>query len=123
MHSFDRFYVVTKFILPSIGDLKFSNLNYNNTCAYLDNKNAQDTETRNYMLDLKTFCKKIEPFVVHYKGLIKSYNNTVYNILENEINLLLPEIPRMQKCGIITKLVSSFTGLAYEGISSFLHHR
>ena len=23
-HSFDRFYVVTKFILPSIGDLNFS---------------------------------------------------------------------------------------------------
>ena len=32
-HSFDRFYVVTKFILPLVGDLKFSNLNYNNTCA------------------------------------------------------------------------------------------
>ena len=39
-HSFDRFYVVTKFILPSLGDLKFSNLNYDNTCAYLDSKNV-----------------------------------------------------------------------------------
>ena len=75
------------------------------------------------MLDLKTFCKKIEPFVVYYKRLIKSYNNTTHNILENEINLLLPQIPRKQKCGIITTLVSSFIGLAYEGISSFLHHR
>ena len=37
-HSFDKFYVVTKFILPSIGDLNFSKLNYDNTCAYLDNK-------------------------------------------------------------------------------------
>ena len=37
-HLFDRFYVVTKFILPSIGDLKFSKLNYDNTCASLDNK-------------------------------------------------------------------------------------
>ena len=44
-HSFDRFYVVTKFILPSLGDLKFSDLNYDNTCAYLDNRNAQNTET------------------------------------------------------------------------------
>ena len=35
-HSFDRFYVVTKFILPSIGDLKFSTLKNDNTCAYLD---------------------------------------------------------------------------------------
>ena len=33
-HSFDRFYVVTKFILPSIGDLNFSQLNYENTSAY-----------------------------------------------------------------------------------------
>ena len=42
MHSFDRFYVVTKFILPSIGDLKFSKLNYDNTCAYLDNRECPE---------------------------------------------------------------------------------
>ena len=92
-------------------------------CAYLDSKNAQNTETRKYMLDLRTFCKKIEPFVVYYKRLIRSYNNTVHTILENEINLLLHQIPRKQKCGIITTVVSSFIGLAYEGISSFLYHR
>ena len=83
-HSFDRFYVVKKFILPLIRDLKFSNLNYDNTCAYLDNINAQNTETKKYMQDLRTFCKKIEPFVVYYKRLIKSYNNTAHNILEND---------------------------------------
>ena len=93
VHSFDRFYVVTKFMLPSLGDLKFSDLNYDNTCAYLDNSNAQNTETQKYMLDLKTFCKKIEPFVTYYKRLMKSYNNAVQNILEKEINLLLPQIP------------------------------
>ena len=69
------------------------------------------------------FCKKIEPFVLYYKRLIKSYNNTAHNILENEINLIIPQIPRKQKCGIITMLVSSFIGLAYEGISSFLHQK
>ena len=122
-HSFDRFYVVTRFLLPSLGDLKFSNLNFDNTCAYLDNKNAQDMETRKYMLDLKTFCKKIEPFVNYYKRLIKSYNNTMHNILEKEINLLLPQIPKVQKCRIITTLVFSFIGLAYEDISSFLHNK
>ena len=37
--------------------------------------------------------------------------------------LPLPQIPRIQKYGIITSLVSSFIGLAYEGISSFLHQR
>ena len=25
VHSFDRFYVVTKFMLPTVGDIKFSN--------------------------------------------------------------------------------------------------
>ena len=43
------------------------------------------------MLDLKTFCRKIEPFVTYYKRL--------------------------------TMLVSSFIGLAYEGISSFLQNK
>ena len=74
------------------------------------------------MLDLITFCKKIEPFVIYYKRLIKLYNSTAYNILKNEIDLILSQVPRKQKCGIITTLVSSFIGLAYEGISRFLHH-
>ena len=123
IHLFDRFYIVTKFILPSIGDLKFSNLNYDKTCAYMDNKDTQSTETRKYMLDLRTFCKKIEPFVIYYERLVTSYNHTVQNILEYEINLILPQVQRKQKHGIITTLVSSFIGLAYEGISGFLHHR
>ena len=46
-----------------------------------------------------------------------------HNTLENEINIILPQAPKKQKCGIITTLVSSFTGLVYDGISSFLHHK
>ena len=75
------------------------------------------------MLDLMTFCKKIEPFVYYYKRLIKLYNNMTHNILKNEINLILPQIPRKQKHGIITTLVFSFIGLPYEGISSFIHNK
>ena len=93
-HSFDRFYVLTKFILLSIGDLKFSKLNYDNTCTYLDSRNAQNTETRKHMLDLMTFCKKREPFVLYCKRLIKSYNNMAHNILENEINLIFTSNPK-----------------------------
>ena len=122
-HSFHRFYIVTKFILPYTGDLNFSTLNYDNTCAYLDNKSVHNTESRKYMLDLMMFCRKIEPFVLYYERLIKSYNNTAKNILENERNQILPMIPRQQKCGIITPQVSSFLGLVYDGISSFLHHK
>ena len=95
-YSFDRFYVVTKFILPSIRDLNFSKLNYDNTCAYLDSKNILDADTKKYMLDLITFCKRIEPFIIYYKRLIKSYNNTAHNILRNEIDLILPQVPRKQ---------------------------
>ena len=36
VHSFDRFYVVTKFMLPTIGDIKFSRLNFDDTCAYMN---------------------------------------------------------------------------------------
>ena len=60
------------------------------------------------MFDLMTFCKKIELFVIYSKRLNKSYNNTAHNILKNEVNLILPQTPRKQKCGVITTLVSSF---------------
>ena len=79
LHSFDRFYVV----LPFIGDLNFSKLNYDNTCAYLDIKNVNDTESKKHMLHLISFCKMTEPFITYYKRLIKSCNNTAHNILEN----------------------------------------
>ena len=58
-HSFDRFYEVTKFMLLMIGDLKFSKLDIDDTCAYMENKFAQNTESRKYMLELKAFCNKI----------------------------------------------------------------
>ena len=95
VHSFDRFYVATKFILPSIGDLKFSKLNYDNTCTYLNDRSTKSSETRKHILDLMTFCKKIDPFVMLYKRLIKSYSRMAHNILENEINLILPQVTKM----------------------------
>ena len=39
------------------------------------------------------------------------------------MDLILPQIPAKQNCGITTTLVSGFIGLACEGISSFLHNR
>ena len=112
VHSFNRFYIVTKFILPSIEDIKFSKLKYDNTCAYMNKEYAPNTDSRKYLTEL------IRPFVLYYRKLINSYDITAHNILENEIKPLLPQISK-QKCGIITTLVSGFIGLAYEGISSF----
>ena len=62
-HSFDRFYVVTKFMPPMIGDLKFSKLDYDYTCAYMNKDYAPNTDSRKYLLELKTYCNKIKPFV------------------------------------------------------------
>ena len=121
-HSFDRFYIVTKFILPSIEDIKFSRLNYNNPCAYMNNEYTPNTDSRKYLTELKTYCNKIKPFVFYYRQLINSYNKTAYNILEDEIKPLLPQISK-QKCSIITTLVSGFIGLAYEELSSFLQQK
>ena len=91
VHSFDRFYIVTKFILPSIEDIKFSKLKYDNTCAYMNKEYAPNTDSRKYLTELKTYCNKIRPFVSYYRKLINSYNITAYNILENSIKPLLPQ--------------------------------
>ena len=89
-HSFDRFCLVTKFMLSMIGDLKFSKLDFDDTYAYMENEYAQNTELRRYILELKAFCNK----VTYYTKLINSYNNTVQNILEKEMKLLLPQVNR-----------------------------
>ena len=121
-HSFDGIYIVTEFMLPSMGDIKFSKLNFGHTCAYMNKEYAPNTDSRKYLTELKTYCNKIKPFVSYYNNLIKSYNTTIYYILENEIKPLLTQISR-QKHGIITTLNSDFIGLAYEGISSFLKRK
>ena len=36
LHSFDRYYVVTKFELPKIKDLHLTTVQFDSTCSYLD---------------------------------------------------------------------------------------
>ena len=102
-----------------IGDIKFSKLNYDNTCMYMKKEYTPNTDSRKYLIEFRTYCNEIKPFVSYYSKLIHSCNRTANNILQNEIRLLLPQVSR-QKHGIITTLVSNFIGLAYEGISTFL---
>ena len=109
-------------MLPTIGDIKFSKLNFDHTCAYMKKEDAPNTDSRKYLTELRAYCNKIKPIVSYYSKLIDSYNKTAHNILHNEIRLLLSKVSR-QKQGIITTLVSSFIGLAYEGISSFLQQK
>ena len=72
-----------------IGDLKFSKLDFDYTCAYMEKEYALNTDSRKYMLELRAYCNKVTPFVTYYNKLINSYNNTTHNILEKEIKLLL----------------------------------
>ena len=60
-HSFNKFYVVTKFMLPMIGDLKFSKINFDYACTYMNKEYAPNKDSRKYLLELKTYCKKIKP--------------------------------------------------------------
>ena len=109
--------MVTKFILPTINDLKFSPVDFDSECSYLIvnlNKHRYATQ---YFPNIKNFCKKIVPFIDFYKKQIDYYNKTVHDILTKEIPLILLNFPknRKQKRGIITLLVTGFIRLAYEG--------
>ena len=79
-HSFDRFYIAMKFMLPSVKDIKFSNLNFDESCTYMNKKYAPQTDSRKYLSELQMYCNKIKPFVSYYSKLIASYNTTVHNI-------------------------------------------
>ena len=45
-HSFDRFYVVTKFILPMINNLKFSTIKYDKKYEYLQQEKGCTDEAK-----------------------------------------------------------------------------
>ena len=52
-HSFNRIFVVTKFILPTIIDFKFSTINFDETYNYLQEKNECSVEAKQYISGLK----------------------------------------------------------------------
>ena len=81
--------------------------------------------SKEYISNLIIYCKDIVPFIHFHKEQISSYNHTVYNILMNEISLILQNFPkdRKEKRGISTSLMTGLIDLAYEGISSYLHNK
>ena len=79
------------FILLSIGDIRFSHLNFDDSCSYINKEYTPNMDSSKYLKELKIYCNKLKPFVSYYFKLIKSYNNTVYDILENKIKPLLPK--------------------------------
>ena len=122
-HSFGRFYVVTKFELAKVEDLKLTATDIDPTCSYLDGEGK-------CMPKLKRHCLRIAPYIDFYQRQIMYYNLTAYRILTRDIQLILlsyPTIKRPKQGAILFSVLGSITssviGLSYEGISSFLHHK
>ena len=74
-------------------------------------------------------CQRIVPYVRLYQKQVQYYNLTAYNILQNEINLILPTFTESNRkkrflSAVLETVAFKIVGLAFEGISSFfLHHK
>ena len=63
-HSFDRFYVITKFVLPTLDDLKLSPIRYDKECNYLRKLDDKDDDhIKENIRDLIFYCSKVRPFM------------------------------------------------------------
>ena len=104
-------------------NLRFTTFSFDLTCNHLN------ISKKSYLLRYIRHCRRIAPYVKFYKQQIDYYNQTAYNILQNEIGLILPSFNnnnnRKKKflTIILGTIASKVIGLAFEGISSFLHHK
>ena len=121
-HSFDRFYVVAKYEIPKIEHLQFTTFSFDLMCNHLNISNTS------YLLRYIRHSRRIAPYIKFYKQQIDYYNQTTYNILQNGIGLFLPSVnnnitKKRFLTTILGTIASKVIGLAFEGISSFLHHK
>ena len=83
-HSSDRFYVITKFVLPTLDDLKLSPIRYDKECNYLSNLDDEnDDQIKENIRDFLFYCSKVGPFMALYKMQISAHNLTAHKILKN----------------------------------------
>ena len=94
-YLFNRFYVVTKFILPTMDDLELPLINYDKECKYLENLDDNE-EIKTYIEDLITYCVKAGHswFFTKYRLM---HTTNAHHILKNEVNLILPKFPEGRK--------------------------
>ena len=107
--------------MPKIEDLKLTTFTFDFASRHLM---SDKTFMRKYL----KLCQRIRPYVRLYQEHVQYYNQTVYNILQNEINLILPTLnePNRKKrflSAVLGTVALKIIGLAFEGISSFLHHK
>ena len=89
----------------------------------LDNQN--NDQVKENIRDLLSYCAKLRPYMAFYKMQINAHNKTAHHILKNKVDLILPKFSKGQKNkrGIFSAIISGFVGLAFKGISSFLHNK
>ena len=108
-HSFDRFYVVTKYKISKVEHLQFTTFTFDLTCNHLN-------ISKSPLLRYIKHCQRIFPYVEYYKQQIDYYNQTAYNLLQNEIGLILPDLKNRKKRFLTTILgtkASKVIGLAF----------
>ena len=118
-HSFNRFYIVTKYEIPKVEHLQFTTFTFDLMCNHLN-------ISKSPLLWYVKHCRRISPLCKFYKQQIDYYNQTAYELLQNEIGLILPNLTnRKKRCltTILDTIVTKVVGLEFEGISSFLHHK
>ena len=77
-HLFDRFYVVAKYKIPKIENLKFTTFSFDLMCNHLN------ISKKSYLLRYIRHCRRIAHYVKFYKQQIDYYNQTAYNILQTK---------------------------------------
>ena len=108
-HSFDRFYVITRFVLPKLDDLKLYPIKYDKECQYLRNLDDEDDDRiKQNIKDLLFYCAKLGPYMLLYKMQITAHNLTAQKILKNEVDLILPKFQtqRRDKRAIFGAIIS-----------------
>ena len=96
-HSFNRLYVVTKFELPKAQDLQFTTISYDKGCTHLDEAKSKGRYPLGLTEEVNEYCVKIALQIAYYKKQIEYYNQAAYEILKNELALILPTIHKARK--------------------------
>ena len=79
-HSFDRFYIVTKFELPKTEDLRLMTFKFDFECSYVSS-----TSTNTNYAKLLKYCMKIALYTQPYQKQIQHYSHTAYDTLANDM--------------------------------------
>ena len=104
-------------------DLKLMMIDFDSNCSYLEGNG-------NYIRKLLRHCLRNAPYIDFYRRQIAYCNTTAHRIITKDIELILPTFLTKKRpkrgailASVLGGIASGVIFLAYEGISSFLHHK